>query len=114
MEACQKRNSAESTAVFDDQKRLVAAAFFMKHGNRYIFLKSGVTDQGKTNGAMHFLIDTFIKEKAEQDILLDFGGSSVETVARFYKSFGAKDCVYLQVKNNKLPKLVNWIKSFKK
>lgn len=113
MECCQKRNMAQSYAVYDSDQKLVAAAFFMKFKNRYIFLKSGVTDQGKAYGAMHYLIDSFIKESAEQNKILDFGGSSVESVARFYKSFGAKDCVYLQVKNNKLPRLVNWLKSLK-
>lgn len=113
MTACLHLNCAESYAVHSNDNKLVAAAFFMKHQNRYIFLKSGVTEQGKTHGAMHFLIDTFIREKAEQNKILDFGGSSVETVARFYKSFGAKDCLYLQVKKNKLPGLVNWIKSLK-
>jgi hypothetical protein len=113
MNKCRNLNSAESIAVYDQDNNLHAAVFFMKHQNRYIFLKSGVTEHGKTHGAMHFLIDLFIKEHAEQGYVLDFGGSSVESVARFYKSFGAKDCVYLQVKRNRLPRLLNWIKSLK-
>jgi hypothetical protein len=113
MEECERRKSAESMAVYENDK-LLAAAFFMIYGNRYVFLKSGVTEHGKNHGAMHFLIDSFLKEHAEQNKILDFGGSSVETVARFYKSFGAKDCLYLQVNKNKLPGLVNWIKSLKK
>jgi hypothetical protein len=113
MEASQKKE-AKSYAVYDEEGKLAAAAFFMKYKDRYIFLKSGVTEQGKTYGAMHFLIDTFIREHAEQHKMLDFGGSSVESVARFYKSFGAKDCLYLRVKRSRLPGLINWIKSLKK
>jgi hypothetical protein len=54
------------------------------------------------------LFDFFIQKHAGTDSLLDFGGSSVETVARFYKNFGAKDCVYLQLKKNTLPGIVKW------
>lgn len=114
MEACEKRKQAETIAVYDGDGHLCAAGFFMRYGSRYVFLKSGVTDQGKSHGFMHLLFDTFIQKHAGTDAMLDFGGSSVESVARFYKNFGAKDCVYLQVKKNRLPKLVNWIKSLKK
>ena len=86
----------------------------MFNGNRFTFLKSGVTNEGKSKGAMHLLFDYFIRVNAEKKYQLDFGGSSVENVARFYKNFGAKDCVYLQVKQNNLPKIVQWVKSLKK
>lgn len=104
-----KQNKAESYAVYDKEAKLCAAAFFMKSKDRFIFLKSGVTDNGKVNGAMHFLFDMFIQQYESTKNTLDFGGSSVETVARFYKNFGAKDCVYLQLKKNSLSRLVKWI-----
>lgn len=114
METCISRNQAESFGVYDQKNNLCAGAFFMRIGDRYVFLKSGVSEAGKTVGAMHLLFDTFIRKYAEKNVTLDFGGSSVESVARFYKNFGAKDCVYLQVKKNNLPLLVNWLKSLKK
>jgi hypothetical protein len=114
MDACVKRKQSESIGVYDKDGELCAAGFFMQYRNRYVFLKSGVTEYGKSHGFMHLLFDTFIKAHAGNDLALDFGGSSVESVARFYKNFGAKDCVYLQVKKNNLPGLVNWIKSLKK
>jgi hypothetical protein len=114
MKASADEEHAESIAVYDAEKRLCAAAFFMRYRNRYVFLKSGVTEYGKNHGCMHLLFDAFIKKNAGGEMFLDFGGSSVESVARFYKNFGAKDCVYLQVKKNSLPRLVNWIKSLKK
>ena len=104
-----KEKKAETLAVYTPENELCAAAFFMKNKNRFVYLKSGVSDLGKNNGAMHFLFDFFIKKYSGTDKLLDFGGSSVESVARFYKNFGAKDCVYLQLKKNKLPRLVKWI-----
>ncbi len=111
MDACIKQNKAESIAVYDKEKNLCAAGFFMKSNDRFVFLKSGVTDYGKANGAMHFLFDTFIKQHAETAEVLDFGGSSVESVARFYKNFGTKDCLYLQLKKNSLSRILKWVSS---
>lgn len=113
MNTCNDLNKGQSIAVYDGDK-LCAAAFFIFSNNRFTFLKSGVTDDGKAKGAMHLLFDYFIKENSGKKYQLDFGGSSVENVARFYKNFGAKDCVYLQVKQNNLPNIVKWVKSLKK
>jgi len=113
MGTCNDLKKGQSIAIYDGDK-LCAAAFFMFSNNRFTFLKSGVTDDGKAKGAMHLLFDYFIKENSGKKYQLDFGGSSVENVARFYKNFGAKDCVYLQVKRNNLPALVKWVKSLKK
>lgn len=113
MNTCNDLNKGQSIAVYDGDK-LCAAAFFMFSNNRFTFLKSGVTDDGKAKGAMHLLFDYFIQKNSGKKYQLDFGGSSVENVARFYKNFGAKDCVYLQVKQNNLPNIVKWVKSLKK
>ena len=103
------KNKAESIAVYDEKGCLSAAAFFMHSKNCFVYLKSGVTEYGKSNGAMHLVLDIFIRKYAATNQILDFGGSSVETVARFYKNFGAKDCVYLQLKKNTLSPFAKWL-----
>lgn len=113
MNTCNDLKKGQSIAIYDGDT-LCAAAFFMFSNGRFTFLKSGVTEEGKAKGAMHLLFDYFIQNNAGKRYELDFGGSSVESVARFYKNFGAKDCVYLQVKRNNLPRLVKWVKSLKK
>jgi len=113
MNACMHNDKGQSIAVYDGDT-LCAAGFFMFSDNRFVFLKSGVSEEGKAKGAMHLLFDYFIRENAGRHYMLDFGGSSVESVARFYKNFGAKDCVYLQVKKSSLPRLLKWVKSLKK
>lgn len=112
MNKCVENRKGHSIAVYDGDI-LCAAAFFMFSNNRFVFLKSGVTPEGKAKGAMHLLFDQFIRENSGHHYTLDFGGSSVDSVARFYKNFGAKDCVYLQVKKSSLPRLLKWVKSLK-
>jgi hypothetical protein len=109
MDIVKEKSGAEALALYNNQNELCAAAFFIKNKNRFIYLKGGVTEFGRKNGAMHFLFDHFIKKNANTETFLDFGGSSVESVARFYKGFGAKDCVYLQLKKNTLPRLIKWL-----
>ena len=46
---------------------------------------------------MFFLIDNFIKNNAETDFLLDFEGSNIEGVQRFYKGFGAENQNYIHI-----------------
>lgn len=113
MNVCLRLNKGQSVAIYDGDT-LCAAGFFMFSNNRFVFLKSGVTAAGKAKGAMHLLFDYFIKENSGRHYKLDFGGSSVDSVARFYKNFGAKDCVYLQVKKSSLPRILTWVKSLKK
>lgn len=112
MNTCLLHKKGHTIAVYKGTE-LCAAAFFMHSNKRYTYLKSGITNEGKESGAMHFLIDHFIREHSGKSNILDFGGSSVESVARFYKSFGARDCVYLQLERGALFKLLKWFKSFK-
>ena len=97
-------------AVQDQNKSILSAAFFMKTGNRWLYLKGFTSPEGKKCGASHFLFDQFISKKSSQDADLDFGGSSIKSVARFYQSFGSADCVYLRLRINRLPKALSWLK----
>jgi len=98
-------------AVKDTSGEIHAGAFFIKTKKQLLYLKGFSSAEGKKHGAMHFLFDQLIQFHAGQDIILDFGGSSVKSVARFYYSFGSADCLYLRLKINRLPKALRWIKS---
>jgi hypothetical protein len=102
MEACLGRGQGHTIGVTDSGGSLVAAAFLMGGGSRFTFLKSGVTPTGRTVGAMHALFDYFIRKHAGTPAVLDFGGSSVDSVARFDRGFGASEIVYLQFIMNRL------------
>ena len=75
-----------------------------------IFIFSGANEEAKEKGAMFFLLDSFIKENAQKNITLDFEGSNDENLARFYKGFGSKECVYLHLRRNRLPFFIKWLK----
>lgn len=97
-------------AVCDQEKTVLAAAFFIKTKSRQLYLKGFSSPEGRKYGAMHFLFDQFIRKNASQDIDLDFGGSSIKSIAQFFQSFGSDDCVYLRLQINRLPKALRWLK----
>lgn len=113
MRECMARGKAQVWGVNDKEGRLCAGAFFIESNGKVIFLFSGRSEEAKANGAMFFLIDRFIAANAQRNLVLDFEGSNDPDLARFYKGFGSKECVYLQVRKNILPPLIRWLKKAK-
>jgi hypothetical protein len=97
--------------VFSARKELLASAVFFYFQERAYYILVGNNPNGKTFGASHALVNAFIKDHAGQNILLDFEGSNIRSLAFFYNSFGAIEEKYAGIKMNKLPW---WIKYFKK
>ncbi len=99
-----------SVGVNNSSGKIIAGAVFIKSPHSYIFLFSGTANEARETGAMSALIDSFIRQHSNEKVFLDFEGSMDENLARFYKSFGSKEIVYLQIRKNKLPFLIRWIK----
>lgn len=96
-------------AVYNQDNQLGAAAYFCRFKNRIIFFNAVSSPEGKQTGAMSLLLDTFIQRQAGQNLLLDFEGSMLEGLERFYKGFGAQRESYFQLKINRLPLLFKWL-----
>jgi hypothetical protein len=98
-----EKNQAATYGVYSAQHKLVASCVFLfSHGRAYYILVGNDPD-GKTSGASHLLIDTFIKDYAASGMVLDFEGSNIASLAFFYKNFGAQLEKYPGIKMNKLP-----------
>ena len=97
--------------IQNEKGELVAAAIFPEFNNQAVFLFSGLSEEGKASGAMPCLINSFIKEHAGQNLVLDFEGSKDANLARFYKSFDSIEYLYPQIRKNTLPTPIKWIKS---
>jgi uncharacterized Fe-S cluster-containing protein len=68
------------------------------------------TDEGKKYGATHILIDEVLKEFSNKNIIFDFEGSDIKSVAYFYSKFGSVTSHYLQIIKNKLPWWLRFLK----
>lgn len=100
----------EIYGAWDASNNLVAAAFFLTTHQQSIYLAASSNAQGIEQSAMFLLIDTFIQNNAEKKLILDFEGSNMAGIARFYAGFGAEPKVYFSVYQNRLPKLLQILK----
>ncbi len=91
-----------------DKKRLIlnsvnkngevlSVAAVLQNQDKALYLCAAINEEGKKMGASHFLVHMLIENNRSVWNELDFGGSNVEGVARFYKSFGATDFSYTQL-----------------
>lgn len=98
------------SCIQSDEGEVLAAAFFTISHNRMTLLFPSTTPQGRTENAMHQLIDMLIQSNSPRKVLLDFEGSSVPSIARFYQGFGASSRPYVQLVRNDLPFWMKWLK----
>lgn len=106
----QEKQMAEIYGMLSPEEELLAsAAFFFSHSRAYYILV-GNSPEARTTGASHALIDAFIQEHAGKNLLLDFEGSDIPTLAQFYSSFGATNEPYPAIRINNLPFYLKWMK----
>ncbi|MBN3035715.1 MAG: GNAT family N-acetyltransferase [Bacteroidales bacterium] len=97
------KGMGEANGVITPENELCAGAIFLKSHRKAVFFFSGVTPEARSKGAMSFLIDHYIREHCRQHLTLDFEGSNDPNLARFYRSFGSKECHYPHLVINRLP-----------
>lgn len=68
---------------------VLSGVFFLRFKNRYYYLCSVTSLEGKSFLSMRYLLDKFIEEGAGTPMILDFEGSTIPSVALFYESFGS-------------------------
>lgn len=109
MKAVGNAGKAKFVFVLKDDKPVQFAFWIVEEFTAYYFLNIS-NEEGRLCGASHFAIDAFIRTIGKDVTLLDFEGSSIEGVKRFYKSFGAQEESYFLYKNNRLPFFLKWFK----
>lgn len=105
-----KNNTGKIYGATDSSGNLCAVVFFAFSKNYAYMLVSASDNKGKDNSAMFLLIDNFIRENSGKKIILDFEGSNIPGIARFFAGFGAKPVYYHKFKMNRLPKILKSIK----
>lgn len=91
---------------------LVAAAIFAFSEQRAHFLLSVSSEAGKEHRAMFLVVDHFIRKNAGKPLKLDFEGSNIPSIARFFRGFGAKPQEYQRITfQNSVNKLAKKLRS---
>ena len=92
------------------EDRLVAAAFFTVSNARINYLIPVSDEEGKASRAMFGIVDYLIGLYAGTGMLLDFEGSNIPGIARFFTGFGAREIKYNTLTINRLPLLLRFLK----
>jgi hypothetical protein len=88
-------------------REVIAAAFFAHSRTRTIYLVSASGRTGKEHRSMFRMVDAFIREYAGSGKILDFEGSNIPSVARFFGGFGAHPEIYQGINFSRLPATLN-------
>ncbi|MBC5994685.1 GNAT family N-acetyltransferase [Pontibacter cellulosilyticus] len=107
-EVLKARKAAELWQVVNEAGEAVVAAFFILQPDKLIFLFSGASEEGRRTAAMTLLLDSMIQRFAGNNIILDFEGSMVPSVANFYANFGAEPVTYLSLSRQHTPWYLKW------
>ncbi|MEO6329012.1 MAG: hypothetical protein ABIO55_08775 [Ginsengibacter sp.] len=104
------KGKATNYGVYLKDELLASGIFLFSH-NRAYYVLAGNKTKGRSFGASHLVINTFIQKHAGRNMILDFEGSNIAEIAFFFKGFGAQAEEYPGLKYNTLPPL---FRSFKK
>jgi hypothetical protein len=69
----------------------LAALMLIEENSRHINIINTSSVTGKSQQASHFLFSKVIQKFSGNDITLDFEGSSIPSIARFYEGFGPNE-----------------------
>ena len=105
-----EKGIVEIKEVFQNNIFLGGAIFFNEQ-DRKVLLFSALSAEGRKKRVMFYLLNKVIKENVKSNVILDFEGSDDKNLGDFYHRFGATERLYLQLKINRLPKLIKWLKN---
>lgn len=97
-------------AIRDDKGELLAAGVFANFRERLYYVFGAPTPKGRAHQSTHVLIDCVVQKYAGTNYSLDFEGSSIPSVAMFYKKFSPVNEPYPVYRFNHLPAWIKWLK----
>jgi len=103
-------NLGEISIASNEQDIWLAAVFFLKTDQTCIYLAASSNAEGKEKNAMFLLVDRLIQKNTGSNLILDFEGSNIPGIARFYAGFGATPQTYFSIHLNRLPWFVRILK----
>ncbi len=104
-ELCKLKEEENNLIVrkVSSNKNILAMNLLLKDKYRIYNIMPCTTQEGKAVSAGHFLLDNIIKEFSQTGLILDFEGSDISGIERFYKSFGGINQPYIKIHFNRLP-----------
>jgi len=107
-----KTNHGQILACVYDGEELLAANLCLVSGNLAYYILGGVNPKNKkAHAGSYSMWNCILKARELGAEIFDFCGSSVPGIARFFKSFGAEERTYLEIKRGH--KAIDFVKRIK-
>lgn len=106
----QKKQKGHLFSVHSEDKTCIAVAFFLESHGRLVQLFTATSPIGRKANANHFLINSVIESNAESEKVLDFEGSEIPSIAKFFRGFNPREVMYHQIIKDEFP---FWIKKLR-
>lgn len=104
-----ENGNGEILGVYSEGK-LISASCIVKTNRRIYLLANASNEVGRKKRGQNFLFDYVIRQYAESDLVLDFEGSNIPSIAYFFEGFGAVKTTYFSMLDNNLPWWIKWMK----
>ena len=104
-DALRANGAGHAIEVRDGEGRLHAGLIYQKSGDKLQHLFSAIDPEVRSLGGMSLAIWHSIEQAGEDVRVIDFEGSMMEAVEKFFRGFGSYPVLYLQVKRNVFPML---------
>lgn len=85
-----KRELTTIYNMVDDLEEVVSSVMIVRSFDRIIYFFAASSSKGLEKNSQTLLIDALIQKYAQSDLILDFEGGNIESLAQFYRSFGAQ------------------------
>jgi len=109
---CLANKTAKIYNAYNAQGEFCSSCIFFFSKNR-IIISHISTDKGFEVNANYLILDTFIRNYAENDLILDFTGSNIKGIAYFNEGFGSSKTEYYRIYKNKITELYKFYKKLK-
>jgi len=106
---CQKEK-LQLYAAYTAEHKLISVLCMLRAKGRLIYLLAASNETGKALSVMSLMVDNVIQNFADTHTIIDFEGSKVAGIARFYQGFGAETTTYLQIRRNSVLQFMNFLR----
>ena len=108
--ACCDKKKFRLYAAYSAEKEVISALGLLESKERLIYLLAASNEAGIECSAMSLIVDNVIQDFAKTNTVLDFEGSKLEGIARFYTGFGATPATYFQIRKHSILQFMTLLK----
>lgn len=108
------KNRLWCSGIFNAQNELCGGMFFALSPDKVTYIIGTANESCRNAGGMYLCMEHAIREAAANKKTFDFGGSSIESIRRFYIALGGRDVTYFAYSWDNSPAWYRLIRNLKK